>query len=55
MPEFVTYVCKYNIMVNPPSSSTPAKSGWLDLINESVHTSEDEDIEDIHAIETLLL
>jgi hypothetical protein len=41
-------------MVNPPSSSNPAKSG-LDLINESVHTSEDEDIEDIHAIETLLL
>jgi hypothetical protein len=38
------------IMVNAPSSSNPAKSGWLELINESVHTSDDIDIGDIHAI-----
>ena len=38
------------IMVNPPSSSNPAKSGWLDLINESVHTSDDIDIGDIEAV-----
>ena len=37
-------------MVNPPSSSIPAKLGWLDLINESAHTSDDLDIGDIHAI-----
>lgn len=39
-----------HIMVNPPSPSNPAKSGWLDLINESVHYSDDIDIGDIHAI-----
>jgi len=38
------------IMVNPPSSSNPAKSGWLDLINEFIHTSDDIDIGDIDAV-----
>ena len=38
------------IMVNPPSSSNPTKSGWLDLINESIHTSDDIDIGDIDAV-----
>jgi len=37
-------------MVNLPSSSNPAKSGWLDLVNESVHTSDDIDIGDIDAV-----
>jgi hypothetical protein len=39
-----------SIMVNPSSSSNRAKSAWLDLINESVHTSDDEDIGDIDAV-----
>jgi hypothetical protein len=33
-----------------PLSSNPARSGWIDLINESAHTSDDIDIGDIHAI-----
>lgn len=36
-------------MVNPLSSD-PAKSAWIDLINESVHTSDDIDIGDILAL-----
>jgi len=27
-----------------------AKKSWIDLINESVHTSDDTDIGDIHAV-----
>jgi hypothetical protein len=29
------------------SSSVPSRIGWIDLINESVHTYDDVDIEDI--------
>ena len=30
--------------------TTPSKKGWIDLINESVHTSDDVDIGDIDAV-----
>ncbi|HVX01896.1 MAG TPA: DUF2171 domain-containing protein [Nitrososphaera sp.] len=32
------------------SSSTTTKSGWVDMINESVHTSDDQDIGDVEAV-----
>jgi hypothetical protein len=32
------------------SSSVPSKIGWIDLIDESVHTSDDIDIGDIDAV-----
>jgi hypothetical protein len=33
-----------------PSSERPTKTGWMSLINESVHTSDDIDIGDIDAV-----
>lgn len=33
-----------------PTKEEGEKKGWIDLINESVHTSDDEDIGDIEAI-----
>ena len=36
-------------MVNPLSSN-PTRTGWIDLINKSAHTTDDIDIGDIHAI-----
>ena len=34
----------------PNTSSVPSKIGWIDLINESVHTYDDVDIGDIDAV-----
>jgi hypothetical protein len=31
-------------------SSNPAKTGWIDLIDEPVHTTDDIDIGDIEAV-----
>jgi len=33
-----------------PLSSNPTRTGWIDLINKSAHTTDDIDIGDIHAI-----
>lgn len=38
------------LMANTSSPSVPSKIAWIDLIDESVHTSDDVDIGDIDAV-----
>jgi hypothetical protein len=41
--------------VTNPTTSLREVSGWTDIINESVHTSDDQDIGDVEAVNREIL